>query len=214
MSEKENIQRLIENKQVQFRDFKITRAEALVDEDENEFLVIEGTPCVFDTETVLYKGKNYIFKEKIDRNAFTDADVSDVIFNFNHCGTVFARTRNGSLALSVDDEGLKMTAKLRKSSRNEEFYNDIKEGLIDKMSFAFTVKKEKFEVVDEENGISTELRTVLEIDKLYDVSAVDIPAYDTTSISARNAFDSAREKRKAESLKREKLKLKIKLKEF
>ena len=214
MSEIDNIKKLMNEKQMQFRDFKLTKIETRQDESNTEYLELEGMACVFNTSTILYKGKYYELQEKIASTAFDGADMSDVIFNYNHCGTVFARTRNNSLELSVDEKGLKIKAIMRKCDRNQLFYDDIKEGLIDKMSFAFTVQESSYEIIERSDDVDVEIRTVTKIDKVYDVSAVDIPAYDTTSISARSAFETEREKRKAESLQREKLKLKIKLKEF
>ena len=62
-----------------------------------------------------------------------------------------------------------------------QLYRDIQKGLIDKMSYRYTVTDDG-EVYDPE----THTWTVLKIKKLYDVSAVDIPAYDSTSIYARS----------------------------
>ncbi len=198
----ENIERLINDKNVEFRDFKITSIETRKNDDDTESLVIEGVPCVFDTETVLYKGKYWEFREKIDKEAFSEADMTDVIFNYNHGGRVFARTRNKSLELGVKSDGLHMKATLKKQDRgHEELYSDIQSGLIDKMSFAFTVKESKFEVIENKEEPTIEIRTITKIDKLYDVSAVDIPAYDSTSISARKAFNAESKEREAESLR-------------
>ncbi len=213
-NEIENIEKLMNNKNVEFRSFKITRAQVSTD-DVGEKLTIEGIPCVFNQETVLYKGKYYECREKIDSHALDDADMTDVIFNCNHCGRVYARTRNSSLALEIKTDGLHMTATLRNGDiGHEQLYNDIKEGLIDRMSFAFKVSESKYEyITNQENEPDVEIRTVTKIEKVYDVSAVDIPAYDTTIISARRAFDAEREKRHAESVKRAKLNLKLKLEE-
>ena len=203
----------MEQKSVEFRDFKLTAIEARKKDDGTEELVVESVPCVFNSETVLYKGKYYECREIIDTNAFSGCDMSDVIFNYNHGGRVYARTRNNSLQLSVGNDGLHMKATLMNNDEGHaELYRDIQSGLIDKMSFAFHVDKSEYRYI-EDGDREIEIRTVTAIDKLYDVSAVDIPAYDATSISARNAFDAEREKRKAESLKRAKdialLKLKL-----
>lgn len=198
----ENIERLMNDKNVEFRDFKLTKIETRKEEDNSETLLLEGTPCVFDTETVLYKGKYWEFREKIDKDAFKEADMSDVIFNFNHGGRVFARTRNKSLDLQIENDGLHMRARLKKQDRgHEELYGDIQSGLIDKMSFAFTVKEQKVEEIERSDEPNLEIRTITKIDRLYDVSAVDIPAYDTTSISARKAFNAESREREAESLR-------------
>ena len=201
---KDNIENLIAEKEVQFRDFRLTKIETRSNEEEKQELVLEGIACTFDKETVLYKGKYYECREKIASGAFDNCDMTDVIFNFNHCGRVYARTRNKSLELSVKEDGLHMKAILMpEDNGHAELYRDIQSGLIDKMSFAFHVKESSFEYIERADEPTIEIRTVTEIDKLYDVSAVDIPAYDTTSISARGAFDAEREKREAESRKAE-----------
>lgn len=204
MEPKDNIERLIQEKDMQFRDFCLTKIETRTAEDGNERLVVEGVACKFDTETVLYKGKYYECREKIATGAFDNCDMTDVIFNYNHCGRVYARTRNKSLELSVEADGLHMRGELMpEDNGHAELYRDIKSGLIDRMSFAFHVDESKYEYIERENEPTLEIRTVTKIDKLYDVSAVDIPAYDTTSISARGAFDAERERRAAESRKLE-----------
>lgn len=199
---KDNIEKLISEKEMQFRDFRLTNIETRKAEDGKEQLVVEGVACTFDTETVLYKGKYYECREIIASGAFDNCDMSDVIFNYNHCGRVYARTRNKSLELSVKEDGLHMKAILMpEDNGHAELYRDIQSGLIDKMSFAFHVNEATYEYIESNDEPTIEIRTVTEIDKLYDVSAVDIPAYDTTSISARGAFDAERERREAESLK-------------
>jgi HK97 family phage prohead protease len=199
---KDNIEKLIAEKEMQFRDFRLTNIETRKTEEGKDELVVEGVACQFDTETVLYKGKYYECREKIATGAFDNCDMTDVIFNYNHCGRVYARTRNKSLSLSVEKDGLHMKAVLMSEDNGHaELYRDIQSGLIDKMSFAFHVKESSYEYIERADEPTIEIRTITEIDKLYDVSAVDIPAYDTTSISARSAFDAEREKREAESLK-------------
>lgn len=93
MDPKDNIQKLMNEKDVQFRDFRITKIETRQNETGNDELILEGVPVVFDQETVIYKGKYYEDREKIDPGAFDECDMTDVIFNYNHCGRVYARTR-------------------------------------------------------------------------------------------------------------------------
>ena len=201
---KDNIEKLIAEKEMQFRDFRLTNIETRKSEEGKDELVVEGVACQFDTETVLYKGKYYECREKIATGAFDNCDMTDVIFNYNHCGRVYARTRNKSLELSVETDGLHMRAILMpEDNGHAELYRDIQSGLIDKMSFAFHVRESSYEYIERADEPTIEIRTITEIDKLYDVSAVDIPAYDTTSISARGAFDAERERRVAESKKLE-----------
>ncbi len=199
MKPKDNIEKLIENKGFEFRNFKLSNMEVRKKEDGTNSLEVEGVPCVYDTETVLYKGKYYECREQIASDAFDEADMTDVIFNMNHCGRVYARTRNNSLQLESKEDGLHMKAQLRSSDAgHQQMFDDIQSGLLDRMSFAFTVAESKFEYIERDGEPTIELRTITKIDKLYDVSAVDIPAYDTTSISARSAFDAEREKRQSE----------------
>lgn len=211
--EKENIEKLMNDKGMEFRNFKITNLESRTADDGTKQLIVEGVPCVYDTETVLYKNENHEYREKIAAGAFESADVTDVIFNYNHHGRVYARTRNSSLKLENKPDGLHMRAELIAGDEgHEQLYRDIKSGLIDRMSFAFTVEECSYEYIEhKDNQPDITVRTVTKVKKLYDVSAVDIPAYDTTSISARRSFDAEREKRNAESIRRKKLELKLKI---
>ena len=195
----DNIEKLMNQKAVEFREFKLTNIETR-QEDEKEKLIVEGIPCVFNSETVLFKTDDYEAREIIDKLAFQNADMSDVIFNVNHGGRVFARTRNNSLALSVQDDALHMKTELWTDDiGHEELYRDIKRGNLDKMSFAFTVKNSEYtSQVDEATGKELFISTIKAIDKLYHVSAVDIPAYNATEISARNVFQAESEKNKLE----------------
>ena len=203
MEPKDNIEKLISEKGMQMRDFRLLSVDTRK-EDGKESLVLEGIACTFDQETVLYKYSDYEYREKIEAGAFEDCDMTDVIFNYNHCGRVYARTRNGSLEVTVKEDGLHVRVTLMPDDNgHQELYRDIQSGLIDKMSFAFTVRTASYEYIENADGPDVYIRTVKAIEKLYDVSAVDIPAYDTTSISARGAFDAERERREAESRKLE-----------
>lgn len=194
-NEIEKINGLIANGR-HFRNFNVynIRANKSVEENEEESYSIEGIACVFDSPTVLFEWEGIEYKEVVDRHAFDDADISDVIFNYNHSGRVYARTRNDSLHLEVKEDGLHVSLTFDKDDEGHmQLYRDIKNGLIDKMSYAYTVRSDDGEKYDPE----THTYTVLKIKKLYDVSAVDIPAYDATSISARSLIDldkSIREK--------------------
>lgn len=209
-SETENIERLIKDKGVQFRDFRA--AELRRSEDGRE-LTVEGVPCTFGAETVLYSEDGYELREVVDAGAFDGADISDVIFNYNHRGRVYARTRNKTLELTADSEGLHMRAHLMSDDDgHRSLYRDIESGLIDKMSFAFTVAEQEFSTRKAENGAVCEVRRIKKFRKIFDVSAVDIPAYNSTEISARHAFAAESDRRAAESRKRAVDILKIKLK--
>ena len=175
-------QRLRENRMYRvFTNLK-TRNETIQNEDGQEVneMIVQGQAVTFESETVLFKCGNTEYKEIIDRNAFSEADMTDVIFNYNHSGKVVARTRNNTLKLFIDSNGLNIEARLDGTEEGRKLYEEIKGGYIDRMSFCFTVKEESY-------NQETHTWRVLKIDKLYDVSAVDIPAYDTTSISARSS---------------------------
>ena len=173
---------------------------------DEEGMIVEGYAVVFDTPGVQY------FTEIIDKNAFNGCDMKDVPLKYNHDDShlVLARTRNNSLKLTIDDKGLKIRADLIDTQSNVDIYKMIKAGLLDKMSFAFTVSEEEWDY-------TTDTRTVLKIDKLYDVSVVDTPWYDSTSIYARaiSTLDNGKkdlEKLKEQNeLQRKRLQLKIKL---
>ena len=124
--------------------------------------------------------------EKVDRDAFKDTDMSDVIFQIDHEGRVYARTRNDSLSLKIDEHGLKTRADLGLTESSRSVYEDISAGLYDRMSFAFTVNKDSFTEEERDDGTVIVTRTILGVGKLYDVSAVSFPANPNTDISARS----------------------------
>lgn len=204
----ENIERLINNKKAQFRDFRIMDIEVReAAEGEPEKLIIRGVPCVFNQETLLFRWDNYMVFEQVDEGAFDEADMTDVIFNYNHGGRVFARTRNSSLKLTVNkkQKRLEMETELWDDDEgHRQLYRDIKRGNIDRMSFAFTIKKQERsteELMENDVRIIKVHRRITAIGKLFDVSAVDIPAYDATEISARRMFEAESKEQEAESRK-------------
>lgn len=181
------------------KEIRVAEIRALENNDENKEMILEGYAAVFNQVTDLGW-----CKEIIDRNAFNGANMADCVLKYNHNDSflILARTRNKSLELTIDDHGLKIKAKLIDTATNRDVYKMVQEGLLDKMSFAFTVSERKWDY-------ETDTRTVLKISKLYDVSVVDVPAYDSTEISARNKEAYEEEKRKYKELKLEKEKLKL-----
>lgn len=151
------------------------------DESKQNKMIIEGYAAVFDQE-VLIGSEDWGFYESIDKRAFEGANMKDVPLKYNHSDTVpiLARTRNKSLTLSVDDKGLFIHAELLDTQDSIDMYKRIQAGLIDKMSFAFTVKDEEVK-----KG-KTPHRKITRFDRIFDVSVVDVPAYDNTSIYARS----------------------------
>lgn len=168
---------------------RLTELRAL---EENEEMIVEGYAVVFESETDLGW-----CKEIISRNAFSNCNMQDVCMKYNHLDTypIMARTRNKSLELIVDDRGLKIRAKLAPTQANKDIYTLIQNGTLDKMSYAFTVSKDEWDY-------ELDTRRILEIDKLYDVSVVDVPAYDSTEIYARNKEQFEEEKQKYEERKK------------
>lgn len=166
-------------------------------------LLVEGYATTFNEPYTLYDGRYYKIIEQIDSHAFDECDMSDVIMQYDHEGRVFARNKNGTLELSVDEKGLKIRADLGGTEIGKQLYEEIKGGYTDKMSFGFTVGEDKKEyVMDYENDVETCTRTITKVKKLFDVSAVSLPANDMTSISARRFSDGVIEKIKAERLER------------
>jgi HK97 family phage prohead protease len=163
-------------------------------DEENK--IVEGRAVVFEQPTVLFETGGIKFYEIVDKNAFRNADMRDVVFVENHEGTPGARTRNNTLQLTINKDGLYSRADLSKSSKGPSIYSDIKNGIYDRMSFSFTVRKDSYDK-------ATRTRRILEIDRLYDVSVVTFPAYEQTSISARSFFEAEAEKERIEMRLRE-----------
>ena len=182
---------LINKTDREFRAFRSFELKELRSEEGERQDYVHGVPVVFNTPTCLFEYEGVKFYEQIDRHAFDNCDMSDVIFNYNHGGRVAARIRNNTLKLAINDVGMEMDAFLGGTQFGRDLLEDIRGGYIDKMSFAFVVAED-----GEEYDQATHTRTITRIKKLYDVSAVDIPAYDTTSISARDFFSEEYEKEK------------------
>lgn len=165
------------------RDYRVMQSFSPVpregDEDAHK---VRGTAVVFNTPTCLYEHDGVKYYEVIDRHAFDECDMSDVIFNYNHAGKVLARLRNNTLTLTITERGLDMEADLSGTAAGRDLYEEVVGGYVDKMSFSFVVRESKYDSV-------THTRTITKIRKLYDVSAVDIPAYEETSLSARSFFE-------------------------
>ena len=158
-------------------------------EGEEERMTVEGYATTFDDPYVLWQEDGYTVKEQVARDAFNGADMSDVIMQYDHEGRVFARTSNGTLTLAADDHGMKIVADLGGTELGRQLYEEIKGGYTNKMSFGFTVTGEERKTTKDADGHITVLRTITKIGKLFDVSAVSLPANDATDISARTIGD-------------------------
>lgn len=193
----------------QGREYRMTMAVRAAQGD-GEAMIVEGYATTFNDVYALYSYGNYTVEERIDPHAFDECDMSDVIMQYDHQGRVFARTRNNTLQLRIDAKGLFITADLSGTELGRQLYQEIKSGYTDRMSFGFVVGEDRKEYTqDHDSGQETCTRTILRIKKLYDVSAVSIPANDMTSISARALFDGVIEGVAEERRQREKLNLKL-----
>ena len=173
----------------QYRDFAVESFKPEVrepSEESEQSYVIRGYFCTFNDPYELFRD----YYEQIDPHAFDECDMSDVILQVNHDGAVYARTRNGSLQISTDGHGGHCVADISGSKRGrEDLYESISNGLIDRMSFGFTIADDGLEwEMDDQGVVHTR---ITKISKLYDVSAISgFPANDGTEISARSLHDS------------------------
>lgn len=197
----------------QYRDFTLGGFERRDAGDGEK--VVEGYATVFNQPYELFSYDGYTVLEQIDARAFDETDLSDVIMQYNHEGRVFARVGNNTLEVGPDNTGLKIRANLGGTELGREVWEEIEGGYTTKMSFGFRVGEDKREVTENhEDGTVTVLRTITKIAKLYDVSAVSLPANDATSISARSFGEGVIAEIKEERLareKRERQKKKIKI---
>ena len=184
----------------EYRDFRMS-----ADEDAK---IVRGYASTFGNAYTLYSDPDLEIREIIDARAFDDTDMADVIMQYNHEGRVFARVSNGTLTVRAEEAGLAIEADLGGTDLGAQVYQEIKGGYTDKMSIGMRVDKSRDEWVTERAGSKTiETRTIHRIEKLYDVSAVSIPANDATSISVRQLVDGEIERLTAERLEAERLEL-------
>lgn len=173
-------------------------------------MIVEGYATTFNQPYMLWKTRDYEIWEQVDARAFDNCDMDDVIFQYDHKGRVFARNKNGTMSLAADAVGLFTRADLSGTDIGRQLYQEIKGGYTDKMSFCFTVDEDE-RTIREDNEKTVVMRTIKRIGKLYDVSAVSIPANDATSISARSYGDGVIAELQAERLVRANKIKKIKL---
>lgn len=196
-----------------YRNFDIV----LRDAENADSKIIEGYAVKFNDPTVLYEYDGVQYKEVVDRNAFNGVDLSNVVLNFNHGGKPVARTKNGTLTLTVDNVGLSVRADLSGTEDGRALFEEVKGGYLDKMSFAFTTENNNAEYMRYDKATHT--TTILKVKRLYDTAVVDFPAYENTSVFARNFYRAVADvevaavaAQKAETELRQKLILKIKSK--
>lgn len=171
-------------------------------------MVLDGYAAIYDSTTVLYKIDGVEYKEVIQRGAFESADFKDCCLKYNHENSVpiLARTRGGSLKVEPDQTGLHFNARLFNTQISRDVYTLVNEGALDKCSFAFTISQG-----GDEYNRETRTRTITQIDKVWDCSIVDVPAYESTSVQARSFFELEREKELMDMRERERQARKIRI---
>lgn len=181
----------------EYRQMVIEPVEGVTDQ------IVEGYATTFNQPYTLYSFDDdrgtHAVREQVAPDAFKEADMSDVIMQYDHAGRVFARLSNGTLSLEEDEHGLKVRANLGGTAIGRQLFEEIQGGYTSKMSFGFTVADD--DIVPDGTDY---LRTIKRIGKLYDVSAVSLPANDFTEISARSHCDGAIAEIEAERLRAEK----------
>jgi HK97 family phage prohead protease len=181
------------------------------EDDGNVSYRVQGYASTFE-EYKLFDDDGVEFFERISPDAFNDADMTDVVFLRDHEGRVLARTKNGTINLTVDNRGLFTDTDLGKTEAGRDMFEDVQVGNYSQMSFSFVVREDHFE-----ESARKVVRVIDSIAKIYDVSAVAFPANPSTDIGVayRSLFDGVIEKREAERLKaehaRKLLALKLKL---
>lgn len=198
----------------EYRDFILTVVPS--ENESEERMIVEGYASTFNQPYTLWEDDEFVIQEQVDAKAFDEADMTDIILQYDHEGRVFARVSNGTLSVAPDEVGLAIKADLGGTDIGRQLFQEIRGGYTTKMSYGYTTTGEEWSESRLEDGRILELRTVTSVGKVYDVSAVSIPANNATSISVRNLSDGVIAEVKAERLKaleleREKLRTKIKL---
>jgi len=175
------------NPNKEIRTFNIQDLELRQEGEDN---VVVGYGSVFNTLSNELGG----FREIIAEGAFDGRLEDDVRFLINHDGLPLARTTNGTLRLSTDERGLKYEARVANTSLGRDLVELMRNGTINQSSFAFVVEDDSWEVRDGMN-----IRTINKVSRLYDVSAVTYPAYESASASV--ALRSMEEWKKTENEK-------------
>lgn len=177
---------IMENRQYRSLSFE-TPTQA---EQKNKFdsdCYVEGYATKFERYLLFEDDKKPVYEQFLPE-CFRDCDMSDIIFQFDHAGKVYARLSNNTLTVEPDATGLFVCADLSKTSAARSMYEDIQSGLVTKMSWGFMPDYDTLEVVEGANEITIKHHR---IKKIYDVSAVSIPANNDTEIQARNFANGA-----------------------
>ena len=183
------------------RQYRNAQMQVRMDEEKKSYIV-EGYATTWERYKLYDRGEESVY-EQFSKEDFAGTDMGDVIMQYDHNGPVYARMSNDSLHLSFDEYGLKVVADLGRTEKGKSLYEDIATGMVTKMSWGF--------IPNELPEYDPETRTITwhkGIRKIYDVSAVSIPANDTTEISARNACEGVIESKIAECIRLKELETK------
>ena len=192
----------------EYRDMTMEIRSAETDDvEQEERKVVKGYASTFNEPYTLYENDDWRFNEVVDARAFDNTDMSDVIMQYDHEGRVFARMSNNTLTVTPDEKGLLIEADLGGTELGRQLFEEIRGGYTNKMSFGFTVDGEDYLDTKDTDGKALTVRTITSVRKLYDVSAVSLPANDATSISVRSLTDGEIERIRAERLEAEALEL-------
>lgn len=123
-------------------------------------------------------------REQVLRTALDGADMRDVIFQLNHEGIVMARRSNGTLDIDLDDHGMHIVGRIGGCSQGRDLYEAIANKLITRMSWGFITDTDGWEYDPD-----SRLFTITRVKKVFDVSAVSLPADEDTEIYARSYID-------------------------
>jgi len=184
--------------EVEYRSMELRASLIEPPEGQSVLKVLEGRAIVFNKATPLFQDDDgTTYYEQIHQDALKGVDLSNVVLKYNHSEHVppLASTKAGTLDLRVDNQGLNIFARMADTTQAKDIHELVRSGHLDKMSFAFTVANDAYDS-------KTRTRTIFKFDKMYDVSVVDFPAYEETSVSARNYIQAQEEARRKE-LKRQ-----------
>ena len=143
---------------------------------------VEGMAARYEPYVLYHDYDGEPVYERFEPGCFDNCDMSDIIMQYDHAGKVLARTSNGSLIVEVTENGLFVAADLGRTEAARDLYDDIKAGMVTKMSWRFRTGTYYYD---------QETRTIVHktVKKIYDVAPVSIPANDDTEISARAWVD-------------------------
>jgi hypothetical protein len=172
------------NKQIERRLFNLSEIKIERRADSNQ-PIISGHAAVFNTKTDIGW-----YMEQIAPGAFTETlKTSDVRGLFNHDSNfILGRSTSGTLSLAEDLTGLAVEILPPDTQLIRDMVmTPMERGDLNQMSFAFIVTDEEWE---EKKG-EVPIRTIKQIDPLYDVSVVTFPAYPTTDAKVRDIFSQS-----------------------